>query len=318
MTSLLLPDLMIIVLPIALFAVVLFVYNRLTSDKELIIMEAIGMSARDLSKPTLFLSTIITLICLFITIHISPIYATKYRTFIFDSKNNISALLIQEGEFNQITEGLTIYVRNSKDNILSDIFINDQREKKRIRTILAEQGIISMNNNNITLALVNGSIQEKVKGKYTFGTFEKYSADLGVIAKNSVRSKRAGELGIIELIRSKELGYANDSNYSKYLVEIHKRLIQPFYNLIFVLVALLAIFKSPLNKRSNSKNMLFAVSTMVGFQFIYISFFNFLRIHPNLYPLIYIFTITAVVVMLRFLYSDKVLVIKGFKRKNEK
>ena len=28
-----------------------------------------------------------------------------------DAKNNISALLIQEGEFNQITEGLTIYVK---------------------------------------------------------------------------------------------------------------------------------------------------------------------------------------------------------------
>ncbi len=318
MTSLLLPDLMVIVFPIALFAVVLFIYNKLTSDKELIIMEAIGMSARDLSKPALFLSTIITLLCLFITIYISPIYATKYRTFIFDSQNDISALLIQEGEFNQITEGLTIYVRSSKDNILSDIFINDQRQKKRIRTILAEQGIVSTTNNNITLALVNGSVQEKVKEKYTFGTFEKYSADLGVIAKNSVRSKRMGELGIIELINSKELGYANDSNYSKYLVEIHKRLIQPFYNLLFVLIALIAIFKSPLNKRSNSKNMFFAVFVMIVFQFLYISFFNFLRIHPNWYPLVYLFTITALIVMLRFLYSDKVLITKGFKRKNEK
>ncbi len=276
------------------------------------------MSARDLSKPALFLSTIITLLCLFITIYISPIYATKYRTFIFDSQNDISALLIQEGEFNQITEGLTIYVRSSKDNILSDIFINDQRQKKRIRTILAEQGIVSTTNNNITLALVNGSVQEKVKEKYTFGTFEKYSADLGVIAKNSVRSKRMGELGIIELINSKELGYANDSNYSKYLVEIHKRLIQPFYNLLFVLIALIAIFKSPLNKRSNSKNMFFAVFVMIVFQFLYISFFNFLRIHPNWYPLVYLFTITALIVMLRFLYSDKVLITKGFKRKNEK
>ena len=41
MTSLLLPDLVSIILPIALFAVVLFVYNKLISDKELIIMEAI-------------------------------------------------------------------------------------------------------------------------------------------------------------------------------------------------------------------------------------------------------------------------------------
>ena len=184
MTSLLLPDLLVIILPIGLFAVILFVYNRLASDKELVIMEAVGMSARDLSKPTLFLSVVITLLCFFITLYISPIYATKYRTFLFDSQNDISALLIQEGELNQITKGLTIYVRSSKDNILSDIFINDQRQKNRVRTILAEQGIVSTTNNNISLALVNGSIQEKAKEKYTFGTFEKYTADLGVVAKN--------------------------------------------------------------------------------------------------------------------------------------
>lgn len=315
MTSLLLPDLLVIILPIGLFAVILFVYNRLASDKELVIMEAVGMSVRDLSKPTLFLSVVITLLCFFITLYISPIYATKYRTFLFDSQNDISALLIQEGEFNQITKGLTIYVRSSKDNILSDIFINDKRQKNRVRTILAEQGIVSTTNNNISLALVNGSIQEKAKEKYTFGTFEKYTADLGVVAKNSVRYKKPGELSLFELLHAKELGHANATTFPKYLVEFHKRLIQPLYNLVFALIALLAIFKSPLNKRSNSKNMIFAVSSMVAFQMLYISIFNMLRIHTNLYPLVYFVTITVIIIMLKFLYSDNLLNIKRLKIK---
>ncbi|MBR1544373.1 MAG: LPS export ABC transporter permease LptF [Alphaproteobacteria bacterium] len=316
MTSLLLPDLLVIILPIALFAVILFVYNRLTSDKELIIMEAVGMSVRDLSKPTLFLTSIITLLCFFVTLYISPIYATKYRTFLFDSQNDISAILIQEGEFNQITEGLTIYVKSSKDNILSDIFINDQRQKNRIRTILAERGIISTTNNNISLALVNGSIQEKAKEKYTFGSFEKYTADLGVVAKNAVRSKRPAELSLIELLNAKELGYADEKNYPKYLVEFHKRLVQPLYNMIFSLIGLLAIFKSPLNKRSNSKNMIFAVSGMIGYQMLYISLFNMLRVHPNSYPIIYAITLISIIVMIKYLYSDSIFVIKRLRGKN--
>ncbi len=281
-------------------------------------MEAVGMSVRDLSKPVLSLSVIITLICFFITLYISPIYATKYRTFLFDSENDISALLIQEGEFNQITDGLTIYVKSSTDNILSDIFINDQRQKNRVRTILAERGIVSTSNKNISLALVNGSVQEKSHDKYTFGTFEKYTADLGVIAKNSVRSKRPSELSIIELINSKELGYATEESYSKYLVEFHKRLIQPLYNLIFALIALLAIFKSPLNKRSNSKNMIFSVFGMIGYQMLYISMFNMLRIHPKMYPVIYLFSFLSIVVMLKLLYSDKELMAKRIKSTNEK
>ncbi|MCR5506626.1 MAG: LPS export ABC transporter permease LptF [bacterium] len=316
MTSLLIPDLLVIIFPIALFAVILFVYNKLTSDKELIIMEAVGMSARDLSRPTIILSIIITLICFLVTLYFSPIYATKYRTFIFDNQNDVSALLIQEGEFNQITEGLTLYVKSSQDNILSDIFINDQRQKNRVRTILAEQGIVSTTNSNISLALVNGSIQEKAKDKYTFGTFEKYTADLGVIAKNSVRSKRPAELSLFELLKAKDLGYADEQTYPKYLVEFHKRLIQPLYNIVFALIALLAIFKSALNKRSNSKNMIFAISGMVGYQMLYISLFDLIRVHPNLYPIVYVVTLFSIIVMLRFLYSDKPLIIKRLRKKS--
>ena len=318
MTSLLIPDLVVIIFPIALFAVILFIYNKLASDKELVIMEAVGMSVRDLSKPTLYVSIFITLICFFITLYISPIYANKYKTFIFDAKNNISALLIQEGEFNQITEGLTIYVKSSKDNILSDIFINDQRQGKRIRTILAEKGVVSTVNNNISLALVQGSVQEKTGDKYTFGTFDKYTADLGVVAKNTVRAKRPGELSLFELLNAKKLGYANDESYSKYLVEFHKRLLQPLYNIIFALIALIAIFKSPLNKRSNSKNMLFAVFCMIGYEMFFISIFNTLRIHSNFYPFAYILTLISIIAMLKILYMEKELTIKRLRSKNEK
>ncbi len=318
MTTLLIPDLTVIILPIALFAVVLFVYNRLASDKELVIMEAVGMSVRDLAKPTLFLASVFTLFCYFIVIYLSPIYATKYRTFIFDAKNNISALLIQEGEFNQITDGLTIYVKSSKDNILSDIFINDERQKKRVRTILAEKGVVSAVNNNISVALLNGNIQEKIQDKYTFGTFEKYTADLGVIAKNTVRAKRPTELGLWELINAKKLGYANDTTYPKYMLELHNRLIQPIYNILFTLIALLAIFKSPLNKRSNSKNMLFAVAGMSLLQMLYITMLRVIRVNPNFYPVMYLFTLVFIIASLRFLYSDKELIIKRLRSKNEK
>ena len=315
MTTLLLPDLLVIILPISLFSVILFVYNRLVSDKELVIMQAVGMTIKQLAKPALSISVIITIMCFYITLYISPIYAVKYRTFAFDAKNDISALVIQEGEFNQITDGLTIYVKSSKDNILSDIFINDQRIKTRPRTILAEKGVVSAVNNNISLVLLNGSIQENAKGKYTFGSFEKYTADLGVIAKNSVRNKKPSELKFFELIFAVELGYTNVDNYPKYLVELHKRLIEPLYNIIFTLIALIAIFKSPLNKRSNSKNMIFAVSGMVGVEMFYITMFNTLRIYKNAYPIVYILTILIILILLKLLYTEKQIKFKRIRLK---
>ena len=314
MTTLLFPDLVVVIVPIALFAVVLFVYNKLVSDKELVIMQAVGMSARRLSRPALWVATALTVVCLYITLYISPIFAMKYRTFAFDAKNNVSALLIQEGEFNQVTLGLTIYVRSSNDNVLSGIFIDDKRTPEKVRTILAERGVISTVDNNITLTLENGSVQEKDGDRFTFGSFNRYSADLGVIAKETVRDKKPNELSSWDLLNAKELGYADELSYPKYLVELHKRVLEPLYNIIFALIALLAIFKAPLNKRGHSKNMIFAVVGMVAVQVFFIISFNALRRHINLWIPVYAVTLLTIVLLFRILFMDKSLisVIKGW------
>lgn len=313
MTSMLLPDLISIIGPIALFAVVLFVYNRLISDKELIIMEAVGMNIRQLAKPAVYIAVFMTILLYLITLRIGPIYAKKYRTFAYEARNDLSALLIKEGEFNQLTSGLTIYVKNANNNILTDIFINDQRSANGIRTILAEQGIINATKNNITVTLENGSIQEKTKGKYTVGNFERYTADLGVIATTSQRNLSPSELGNFEIVFARELGYADAKTYPKYLVELHKRLIMPLYCLMFTLIALIAVLKAPLNKRSENKNMIFAVIGMVAIEMGYISLFNFLRVKMNLYPLIYLLTFAIIYVLFRLLYTEKKIKFVKFK-----
>src|SRR5690349_9354184 len=52
----LLPDLISFVLPSALLVSVIFVYNRLTTDQELIVFRSTGMSDWQLAKPTLILA----------------------------------------------------------------------------------------------------------------------------------------------------------------------------------------------------------------------------------------------------------------------
>ena len=53
LTVLLLPAWLTLVLPIACFAAVLFVYNRLTSDRELMVMAAAGLGPAKLARPAL-------------------------------------------------------------------------------------------------------------------------------------------------------------------------------------------------------------------------------------------------------------------------
>ena len=64
LTMLLLPTWLSIVMPIAGFAAVLFIYNRMTGDREIVVLEASGLSPMRLARPALLVSVVITLLCL--------------------------------------------------------------------------------------------------------------------------------------------------------------------------------------------------------------------------------------------------------------
>ncbi|MDR1477193.1 MAG: LptF/LptG family permease [Rickettsiales bacterium] len=306
LTSLLLPDLIVIIMPVSLFAVVLFVYNRLVSDKELVIMESSGLTPKQLSRPALAVALLVAAASYFVTLYLSPVYSVKYRNFAFEARNDLSSLLVREGEFNQLTQGVTIYVRSSANNTLSDIFITDARIAGNSRTIIAERGIVTTTKSNIILALENGSVQEKSNGKYTFGNFDRYTADLGVISTSSARKPKADELGFFELIYARELGYADGEEvYTKYLAELHKRVLAPLYNVVLALVALISVFKWPLNRRVVGMGPVFAVVGLVACETFFISAYNLMGVRRYLWPFVYLAFSLIVYVMLRVLYSER-------------
>src|SRR5579883_436278 len=58
LTLLLMPSFIAVVLPAALFFVVLFVYNKLIVDRELVVVQAAGVSRLGLATPALLMAAI--------------------------------------------------------------------------------------------------------------------------------------------------------------------------------------------------------------------------------------------------------------------
>ncbi|MGA0394519.1 MAG: LptF/LptG family permease, partial [Rhodospirillales bacterium] len=78
LTMLLLPNFLSIILPIAVFTVVVFTYSKLISDRELIVMRAAGLSQHALARPAILLAAIVCLFSYIINIFILP---ESYRMF---------------------------------------------------------------------------------------------------------------------------------------------------------------------------------------------------------------------------------------------
>lgn len=114
MTMLMVPGYLSTISPLALFAVALFTYNRMIADRELIILRAAGMSPLQLAKPVFILGTAFTLIGFYISLVVVPNAVTGFRELRWKIQNDVSHLLLQEGEFNDVSFGITVYIRKKK------------------------------------------------------------------------------------------------------------------------------------------------------------------------------------------------------------
>ncbi len=111
LTILLLPNFLSIILPIALFTVIVFTYAKLVTDRELVVMRAAGVSQHALAKPALFLAFIVVAAGYGLNLYLLPLSSQTFHELRWDMRYNYSNVLLKEGAFNTLSAGVTVYVR---------------------------------------------------------------------------------------------------------------------------------------------------------------------------------------------------------------
>ena len=96
MTLLVLPNFIQILSPLALFAVILFIFSRMEADKEIMVMKAIGMSNKQIMLPPLILAIVLTIIGYVLTIQVIPKSHEELSNLKWKVRNDLSHLLLQE------------------------------------------------------------------------------------------------------------------------------------------------------------------------------------------------------------------------------
>ena len=128
MTSLLMPRLFSLLSPIAMFAATLFVYNRMLSDRELVVMKAAGISPWKSAIPVLYFGIIMTLVNLYVNIWGIPQAEAAFTELEWKVKNDVSHLMFREGQFTEVQPGLTVFITtHEKDGSVTGIMVNDER-----------------------------------------------------------------------------------------------------------------------------------------------------------------------------------------------
>lgn len=267
LTLLLLPSFLVILMPIALFAVTLFVYNRMSLDRELIVMHACGLRPLQIATPALLVGLFLTFFAYFMTFQWVPQSVVDFKELQWTIRHDVSHIILQEGEFNEIGKGFTVYVRkrDSSGNMYG-LLINDQRDGSKV-TIIAERGRMIQDLNSAKAIIENGSRQEidKKTGRFSVLYFDRYTMDFGEIGddQSGSRIKDPRELTFSELLSAQRGENIETKNHNKLLIELNKRFILPLYNLCFALIAVTFLIRGNFSRRGQSERVFIAVLCML-------------------------------------------------------
>jgi lipopolysaccharide export system permease protein len=270
LTVLLLPWFISVILPAALFLVTLFVYNKLTMDRELVVAQAAGVSWLGLARPALLAAAIAACFGYLLTLVIVPNAFQSFRDLQWTIRNDVSQILLREGTFNQITKDLTVYVRGRAENgDLLGVLIHDTRAPEASLTIMAERGAIGSGDIGAKVLLFNGSRQSLTPGTGNLSVlyFDSYTLDFGAL--ESVKDDRYAsnrERGTWELLTAMESETTSARVAVRMRAEGHQRLVEPLNAVGFVFVALSFLLTGGFNRRGQTRRIVSAIGAVVVLQ----------------------------------------------------
>jgi lipopolysaccharide export system permease protein len=268
LTGLLIPNFLAVILPITCFIVALFVYQRLASDRELTVMRAAGLSQFGLARAGLGLAAVATTVGFVLSLWLVPASFNAFRQYQFEIRNQLAAVMLQEGVFNTISDSLTIYVRaRDPDGTLHGLLIDDARQPDNHSTTVAEMGKLVGLNGNPQVLLINGSRQEidRKTGRLDVLSFSQNTIDLSQQTEaGELRYRDVGELSMAELISPDTSSPALIAQVPRIRVELNRRLTAPLTTVSFVIIALYAALSGRFQRHGGLMRPLVAVLVVVG------------------------------------------------------
>jgi lipopolysaccharide export system permease protein len=240
-TSLIIPVLVLVIAPIAMVISVGHVLNKLSTDSELIVMNAAGMSPWRLFKPFIATATVVSIVVTLLSAWGAPRSLRFVRDWATEVRADLVSNIVQPGRFMGLERGMTFHIRERRPNgQLLGIFVDDRTNPEQQATFLAEEGEILKSDQGTFLLLKNGTVQRKEKNQRdpTIVVYDRYAFDLSRLSSSSQqRNMSTRERYIWELMWPDPTDKALSATMPQRWAELHDRILAPLYPFAFVIIA---------------------------------------------------------------------------------
>ena len=272
------PQIIPVILPIIVCLSIYFVFSRMQTDRELIILQSASYTLMDILRPVILFSTILCILSYYFTLYLAPHSNSDFKRLFYTLKNDYSTTLLQEGTFNTIGKNFTIFVKERKADGLHNVFIHDTRNDKQTSTLIAKKGKIISDDFATKILLENGSQQFQSKDKkLSVLYFDKYLLDINQNDDENwaVRWKSPSERTLNELRDPNLKSLDDQNNLQAFKAELTLRYSMPLNIIGFSsLIAVLLLSFSYKRVESLNRTIIVFISIII-LQIISIIFSNF-------------------------------------------
>lgn len=298
LSVLVIPSILVIVLPIALFFGVLYALYRLRTDSELVVMFAAGMSRWRVARAIFFVAAVVMLIVYAINLYFLPTGMREMRSVLLEMRTQFASSLLQAGEFSMPADGLTVFVRERRaGGEIEGLLVHDNRDPERPVSYIADRGQLVDTAAGPRLIMLNGNIQRRDAERQTdLLYFDKYAFDLSQFTNpEEDRYFKAYERYLHELLWPDRTKAYDDAYADELIAEGHARITSPLYALIFAAIAMAGLLPNEFNRRGYARRIVLTVAIGLGIRLLDLGAVGWATRSPMLISIQYLLPLGALV-----------------------
>ncbi|MGA0614576.1 LPS export ABC transporter permease LptF [Paracoccus sp. KR1-242] len=294
-TALTLPLVISVVLPIAAFTASAYGTNRLSSESELVAMQAAGMSPWRLARPVLVFGVLVALMVALLVHAVVPMARGRMADRQAEIAQNVTAQFLRAGAFQYPVKGVTLYIRDiASDGRLEDFFLEDARDPQNQTTYTATEALVVKTEAGPRLVLMHGMAQtlrvQADRQQLSITRFDELAYDLASLVQSDEARKR--DLRAYSTMRllnpDPQLLADTQSTADKALAEAHERLAKPLQSPIAAMLGFAMLLLGGFSRFGVWRQVIWAVVALIVVQFLSTAAENQVAQDASRWPLIYL------------------------------
>jgi lipopolysaccharide export system permease protein len=291
MTTLALPNLMVLIAPVALLIAVIHTLNRLNSDSELIVLTAAGASPWRVARPLLLLALMVSLAVAAINHWGMPWSMRLLRDYVIQVRTDLISQVLQPGRFSSPEQNLTFHIRDRAFNgELMGVLLHDARDPKQVTSYLAERGSLRSDGTMSFLVLAKGHVLRRTgpTEPSQIIAFDTYAVDLVQFqTKGEHFELKPRERYFSELAFPAADDVDFKRNSGQFRAELHERFSNPLYPFAFVLIVMAFVGRAQSTRNNRIEGVVSAFVLAIASRLGGLAANNLVTLNAAAVPLVY-------------------------------